>query len=187
MENDIHHFRDGNVVLYKRDRSKRWQARLKLPNDKWKRLSTKKNDIATTKEIACDKYDEIRFRIKNNLPIDTKRFKAVADLAIKDMKKELDGGYGKKTYLHYIGALKRYLIPFFGNTHIDNIDFKKLKNFDDWRIEKVGRKLKESTLNNHNSALNRVFRTALNRGWINEYQIPQLKNKGEKNTKTAAF
>lgn len=43
MENDIHHFRDGNVVLYKRDRSKRWQARLKLPNDKWKRLSTKKN------------------------------------------------------------------------------------------------------------------------------------------------
>jgi integrase len=75
MENEIHHYRDGNVVLYKRERSHRWQTRLKLPNDKWKRISTKKTDVETAKEIACDKYGEIRFRIKNKMPIDTKRFK----------------------------------------------------------------------------------------------------------------
>jgi len=63
----------------------------------------------------------------------------------------------------------------------------KLKEFDDWRIEKVGKKLKASTLNNHNSALNRVFKTALDRGWINEYQIPQLKNKGEKTQRRPHF
>ena len=40
MENEIHHFRDGNVVLYRRERSFRWQVRLKLPNNKWKRIST---------------------------------------------------------------------------------------------------------------------------------------------------
>ena len=180
MENEIQHYRDGNVVLYKRDRSNKWQARVKLPNGKWKRISTKKNAIKFAKEIACDHYDDFRFRVKNKLPLNTKRFSMVADLAIKDMNKELDGGYGKKTYYHYIGAIERYMIPFFGNTHIDNIDYMKLKEFDDWRIAKVGKKLKKSTLNNHNSAMNRIFRTALERGWINEYQIPQLKNKGEK-------
>ena len=138
-------------------------------------------------EIACDQYDEIRFKIKHDIPINTKRFTAVADLAIKDMQNELDKGYGKKTYYHYTGALERYMIPFFGNTHIDNIDYKRLKEFDDWRIDKVGRRLKSSTINNHNSALNRVFRTSLDRGWINEYQIPQLKNKGDKTQRRPHF
>ena len=187
MENQIHHFRDGNVVLYKRERSDKWQARFKLPNDKWKRISTKKTDVDSAQKIACDQYDYIRFRIKDNLPIDTKRFSDVAKLTIKDMRNELDEGYGKKTYSHYIGAIERYLIPFFGNTHIDRIDYKKLKEFDDWRIQKVGRQLKASTLNNHNSAMNRIFRTALERGWINEYQIPQLKNKGAKTERRPHF
>jgi site-specific recombinase XerD len=187
MENEIHHFRDGNVVLYKRERSERWQARLKLPNNKWKRISTKRTDLLTAKDIACDKYDEFRFRVKSKLPLKTKKFRDVAQLAIKNMKKELDSGYGKKTYLHYIGAIERYLIPFFGETHIDNIDYRKLKEFDEWRIQKVGRKLKRSTLNNHNSAMNRIFRTALEQGWINENQIPQLKNKGEKSQRRPHF
>ena len=131
--------------------------------------------------------DEIRFKIKHDIPINTKRFTAVADLAIKDMQKELDGSYGKKTYLHYIGALERYMIPYFGNTHIDTIDYKKLQEFDNWRIEKLGRQLKASTLNNHNSGLNRVFQTALKRGWINEHQIPQLRNKGVKGQRRPHF
>ena len=85
MENEIHHYRDGNVVLYKRDRSNKWQARVKLPNGKWKRISTKTNDIRLAKDIACDQYDDFRFRVKNKLPLNTKRFSIVADLAIKDM------------------------------------------------------------------------------------------------------
>ncbi len=187
MENEIHHYRDGNVVLYKRERSNKYQARVKLPNGKWKRISTKKIDVRLAMEIACNQYDEIRFKIKHDIPINTKRFTAVADLAIKDMQNELDKGYGKKTYLHYIGALERYMIPYFGNTHIDTIDYKKLQEFDNWRIEKLGRQLKASTLNNHNSALNRVFQTALKRGWINEHQIPQLRNKGVKGQRRPHF
>lgn len=177
---EIHHYRDGNVVLYKRDRSKRWQSRIKLPNDKWKRISTKKTDLKDASEYAGEKYDEYRFRIKSNLPLETRRFKDVANLAIKEMNEELDSGYGKKTYLHYIGALERYLIEFFGNQSISKIDYKMLKEFDKWRIVQMHRKPKHSTLNNHNSALKRVFYKALEYGWINEYQIPHLTNKGEK-------
>ena len=56
MANEIHHYRDGNVVLYKRERSNKYQARVKLPNGKWKRISTKKVDVKLAMEIACDQY-----------------------------------------------------------------------------------------------------------------------------------
>lgn len=184
---DLHHFRDGNVVLYKRQRSKRWQSRIKLPNNQWKRISTKKTDLKDASEYAGEKYDEYRFRIKSNLPLETRKFKDVAKLAIKEMQGELNAGYGKKTYLHYIGAIDRYLIEFFGNKSISKIDYKLLKQFDEWRIAKMHRKPKHSTINNHNSALNRVFYKALEYGWINEYQIPQLKNKGAKSERRPYF
>ncbi|HPQ42949.1 MAG TPA: hypothetical protein PKZ42_01885 [Syntrophales bacterium] len=45
MESVIHHYRDGNVVLYKREKGNKWQARLKLPSGKWKRISTKNSDL----------------------------------------------------------------------------------------------------------------------------------------------
>lgn len=181
------HYRDGNVVLYRRGRSSRWQARFKMPDNSWKRISTGKNSIRDASEVACDKYDEMRFRLKSNLPLDTRRFEDVAKLTIEQMEMELDAGYGKKTYLHYIGAINRYLIPFFKNKQIDTIGYKDLKEFDDWRVRKIGHVPKHSTVTNHNSAFNRIFRTALENNWINEYQIPELKNKGQKQERRPYF
>jgi len=180
MSDQLHHYRDGDVVLYKRGRSSRWQARIKMPDNKWKRISTGKNNLKDASDIAKEKYDEFRFRLKLNIPLETRRFKDVAKLAISKMEKELDSGYGKKTYLHYIGAIERYLIPFFGDKHIDLIDYKLLSEFDDFRAKKIGRRPKRSTINNHNSAMNRIFNVALENKWIYEYQIPQLVNKGVK-------
>ena len=58
------HFREGNVVLYVRERSKRYQARIKLANNKWKRISTGESDLEKASQIACEKYDEIKFKVK---------------------------------------------------------------------------------------------------------------------------
>jgi hypothetical protein len=187
MPDDLHHYRDGNVVLYKRDRSTRWQARLKLPNHKWKRISTGQNDLRDASEIVCEKYDEMRFRLKSNLPLETKKFSSVARLAIDQMKKELESGYGKKTYLHYIGVIDRYLIPFFGDKHIDLIDYKLLSEFDEWRSRKIQRQPKASTITTHNSALNRIFKVALENGWMLEFQIPHLVNRGAKSERRPYF
>ena len=103
------------------------------------------------------------------------------------MQTELDSGYGKKSFVDYISALKNYFIPYFQNIHIDSIDYKKLKEFDDWRTQKVGRELKHSTLNNHNSAFKRVFKVAVERDWIHSLQIPELKNKGAKGERRPYF
>jgi hypothetical protein len=47
MEADLKtHYRDGAVVLYKRGRSKKWQARLKIGKgeNSWKRIDTGEHD-----------------------------------------------------------------------------------------------------------------------------------------------
>ena len=181
------HFRDGAVVLYKRGESNKYQARLRLAGSKWKRISTGESDLKLASQIACEKYDEIRFRVKNNLALDTRRFRDVANLAIKELQSELEAGYGKVAYVSYIGAIKGYFIPFFDSKHIDKIDYKILKEFDAWRTRKLGRPPKRSTLNNHNAALRRVFKVALDNNWIHAFQIPELRNKGEKSERRPYF
>ena len=136
---------------------------------------------------ACEQYDELKFKLKHQIPVNPKRFKDVAKITISEMEKELALGFGKKSYVDYISALNRYFIPFFGNTYLDNIDYTKLKEFEEWKVDKTRRKLKHSTLNNHNSALRRVFNVALERGWIQPYQIPHLVNKGKQGERRPAF
>ena len=44
-ETEIVYARDGEVVLYKCGASARWQARYKLNNSKWHRISTKPRNL----------------------------------------------------------------------------------------------------------------------------------------------
>lgn len=54
-------------------------------------------------------------------------------------------------------------------------------------IPKTGFKASQSTINTHNSALNRVFDEALLRGWITESIKPTMMNKGVKPKSRGAF
>lgn len=66
-------------------------------------MSTKKKELDEAAIVACDFCDEMKSRVKSNMAILTKKFSSVANAAIKDMQGQLDAGYGKKTFLHYIG------------------------------------------------------------------------------------
>jgi integrase len=94
------------------------------------------------------------------------------------MQKALAGGQGKKVYRDYIQATNNYLIPYFGAHHIDRINYAMIQQFGLWRAEKMGKEPKASTLNTHNSALNRIFDEALMRSYIAKIQVPILENKG---------
>ena len=91
----------------------------------------------------------------------TKKFSDVANLAIADMRKQLDAGLGRKVFADYIVCIERYLIPFFGAHFVTSIDYDKIQAFYEWCREKIGREPKVSTLNTHNSAMNRVFDEAV--------------------------
>lgn len=85
----------------------------------------------------------------------------------------------------YITALDKYLIPFFGNYDVANIDAKVLVEFGKWRTTQLGRKAHHSTINTHNTALNRVLDEAEQRGCITPAIRPKPINDGIK-TKSRA-
>lgn len=169
---------DGDVRLTRRKNSAAWQAAFKI-DDRWVRVTTKARQLADAKETAKTLYMEYRFRAKHDLPIVSKRFDAVARLTVTDMQKQLAAGTGRKVYSDYITAIETYLIPFFGAKFVNNISHVELKEFAVWRAAKLGREPKASTITTHNSALNRVFEEAVNRGYMTKGKIPILVNDGD--------
>lgn len=117
----------------------------------------------------------------------TKKFSDVARLAIADMRKDLDAGLGKQVYQDYIVCIERYLIPFFGVQHVTTVDEDKIQQVYEWRRAKMGREPKASTLNTHNSAMNRVFEEAVARGFLAHKNVPLLINRGEKSERRSNF
>lgn len=181
------HARGGEVVLYKRGDSKKWQARFKLKDLKWRRVATKHENLQYAAQVACEAYDRARFLFDANVPISSKRFDVVAKLAIEEMEAQIASGNGKSVYNDYITATKKYLIPFFGNYNLNSIGYDELQKFGTWRVKTMGRSPVLSTVTTHNSAMNRVFDLAVERGWIAQAQVPKLKNNGKKGTAREAF
>ena len=186
LRDDTHLILDGEVRVYRRERSKRWQAAFVIDGHT-SRISTGKRNLAEAKEYARDTFLEYKFRHKNDLPVVTKKFSDVAKLAIVDMRKQLDAGLGRKVFADYIVCIERYLIPFFGAQYVTSIDYQKIQDFYEWRRAKMGREPKASTLNTHNSAMNRVFEEAVARGFIANKNVPLMVNRGEKSERRPDF
>jgi len=186
LRDDTHLILDGEVRVYRRERSKRWQAAFVIDGHTI-RISTGKRDLSEAKEYARDTFLEYKFRHKNDLPVVTKKFSDVAKLSIADMRKQLDAGLGRKVFADYIVCIERYLIPFFGAQFVTSIDYDKIQAFYEWRREKMGREPKASTLNTHNSAMNRVFDEAVARGFIAHKSVPLMVNRGEKSERRPDF
>lgn len=172
--------KDGHVVLFRRNHSARWQARIRRFSGKWFDVSTNTSDFETAKQIAGKKYDDM-LRSQQSGEVDvTRLFKDVARLTIRELQDELDKGLGKVIYEHYILAINKYLIPCLGSISIHNINHTHLARLDVFRTEKLGRTPNRSTVTTHNVALKRIFKTAVAHGFMLPTQIPQLHNKGLK-------
>jgi integrase len=186
LRDDTQLILDGEVRVYRRANSGRWQAAFVVDGHTI-RISTGKRNLEEAKEMARDTFLEYKFRHKNQLPVVTKKFSDVARLAIADMRKQLDAGLGKRVYADYIVCIERYLIPFFGAQYVTSIDYEKIQAFYEWRRAKMGREPKASTLNTHNSAMNRVFEEAVARGFLAHKHVPLLVNRGEKSERRPDF
>lgn len=180
---DVH----KKLKLDKRHGSDNWYARLTLDNGKRIVKSTRTDDLEEAKERAWELLHETKARIKNRLPAQTRKFKHVAEYAIKRMQDALENGTGKQAYKDYISALRIWMIPFFGSTDIDKIDLAALTAFDAWRTEKNNKPFSQSGINNHNAALNRVLDEAELQGWLVKSLRPTLLNRGIKSESRGSF
>ena len=187
VNENLAHARGGEVVLYRRPDSTRWQARFKLKDLKWHRTATKHVNLQYAAQTACEAYDRARFLFDENIPIASKRFDAAANLAVEELTKQLAAKVGKSVYKDYVTVINKYLIPFFGRYNINSIGYEEMQAFGVWREKKLGRKPAASTVTTHISAMNRVFDVALERGWVVRAQIPKVKNTGSKGTAREAF
>lgn len=180
------HTIDESLYIYLQDNSKKWYARFQLFG-KWYCKSTKQTD--KNEAIAAARYLRFEWKVKaeTGTLTNSKRFKDVAERAIKSMEHDLAHKVGKVSYKDYIGALRKYHIPFFDRTYITSIDQMKIKEFEIWRIKKTGRVLNKSTLQNHNAALQMVFKEAVDNQWMLPVQVPSLSAKGEQGSRRAAF
>ena len=175
------------LKLDKRQGSENWYARLTLDNGKRVVRSTNTDNLEDAKVYAWALLMETQARIANNLPAQTRKFKHVAEFAIKRMQDDLDAGAGKQAYKDYISALTRWLIPYFGDTDVEKIDLAGLTKFDAWRTKTNKKPFSQSGINNHNAALNRVFDEAEMHGWIVNFLRPKLPNKGTKSESRGSF
>ena len=173
--------------LDKRAGSDNWYARLTLPNGKRLVKTTKTEDVESAKEAALRLYYEVDARIQNKLPATTRKFADVARHAITRMETEISEGVGKQAYKDYTQALNKWLIPYFGGTDIAKLDLAAVTRFDAWRTAQSGRVPAQSTINNHNSALNRVLDLAELNGWTVKSLRPTLLNKGVKTQSRGSF
>ena len=130
---------------------------------------------------------EADFRLRNNLPAITRRFRDVAGLAVKRMETELANKHGKVIYADYQTAIRDYLTPFFGRHYVDKIDCAVLDQFEVWRIQKMGRVPSKSTVHTHNAALSRIFDEAVLRGFLAEIEKPKLDVTGRKTERRPSF
>ncbi|MCL1067462.1 site-specific integrase [Shewanella olleyana] len=174
------------LYVYLQSNSKYWYCRFALYG-KWYAKATKKTELNDAIAMAHRIFMDYEIRAETNTLIDSKRFKDVAEKAIDQMQSELLHGGGKVIYKDYIGALRKYHIPFFDRMFITSIDQEKIREFDKWRIEQFKRIPAKSTIQTHNAAVQMVFKEAIVRKWMVPMQVPVLNSEGISSQRRAAF
>ena len=182
------YLRDGEVVLYRRSRSLLYQCRYKLADGTWYRQSTRKASIEHAVAVACDLYDEARYRQRLGLAHQTHTFAQIAAVAVAEMRVKIDASTGRTAYSDYVGCIEKYFLPYFKDTRLEELTHTDIVEFELWRDRQMQRKPKASTLMNFASAWNRLLTVAVEHGYISErVPVPKLTTKGEKGKTRPAF
>jgi integrase len=184
----ILYLRDGDVVLYRRSRSLLYQCRYRLADGTWHRVSTRRASVEHAIAVACDLYDEARYRQRLGLAHRAHTFAQIAAITAAELRRKIDASSGKTSNHDYLSCIERYFVPYFGERHIEQLTNSDIQQFEVWRDRQMQRKPKASTLNNFTSAWNKIIDTAVAQGFISErVPVPKLTARGEKGRTRPAF
>ena len=171
---------NDNITLARRKNSTLWQAVMKTPEGKWRRISTKKDNKEEAATFAYELYSEWRLMKKLGLGnTGVKKFKQVAEKYIEQLKLGKENNTINVSQRSYAGILQKYLIPHFGDHRIDKIDSSLVKSFDKFRKITLGRTPAKGTINIHNIVLRATLEYAVHQKWMKATDIPKLTIKGK--------
>jgi len=137
MAYEYHAFqiRDGKITLYMRNLSNNsvWQCRF-MAKGKCIRRSTKETQVEAAKNIAGDLYDEIKFKIKYNMPITLTTFEAIWKKWIVIMQNTTatwaPGGHRLRYATYVAGA---HFLPYYGKRYVTAISTSTVTEYWAWR------------------------------------------------------
>ena len=176
---------DGNVVLFQRENSKRWQCRIRRNTGTWIDYSTKQTDLKKAKKVAEERYRDIKYRQETGKIDITRRFSDVCKLARKELLAEYDDT-GRMLAKQLVQVIDKYHIPLLGKYQCHNIQTEQLREFSKKRAELMGKIPTTSTIATHNTALNYVFRKALSLNYI-QYMPRLISNDGDSTKKRRSY
>lgn len=172
--------------LYKQPRSDRWYARIKLNDGSWYRVATGETDLESARDKALELYTEAKIKADNNLPQNSRSFSSIAKSVLTYIEDSKDTSDWKQTYKYYAYPIKKYQIPYFGNTKIDNIR-NKYEGYIEYVQKEIGKSVKQSTIATHHAALRLILDRAVEHGWANTNTLPKLKAVGGKSERRPTF
>ncbi len=166
---------NGAVVLFKRNNSKRWQARIRRNIGEWIVYSTKQTDIEQAIAVAEDRYRDIQYAQRTGRIDVTRKFSSVCQFCRKELLEKAERT-GLELPKNLVQVIDKYIEPILGNYMCHNIDTATLRLFSEKRAVMIGHSPTKSTIATHNTALNHLFRTAKEKNFI-EF-IPKTINDG---------
>jgi len=157
----------GKVHVYKRERSNVWQAATFLEGRNF-RVSTRHEGLAEAKDFAEDWYLGLRGKLKNGELASGVKFK-VAAKAFMDEFEVITHGQRSPEYIKgHWGRINRYLIPFFGEKAVTQINPGMVQ---DYRVHRIKNGFRDkppsrSTLHQETVCLRQILKTAQRHGWL---------------------
>ena len=167
---------DGNVVLFRRTGSKRWQARIRRNTGTWVVYSTKEIDIEIAKTVAENRYRDMKYAQQMGRIDVTRRFSTVCLQCRKELLEE-NQRTGRVLAKDMTQVIDKYILPILGSYMCHNIGRNELQTYSNKRSEMLGRNPSSSTVATHNTALNYIFKKAKELNYI-EF-IPKTMNDGD--------
>ena len=179
-------YNEGRIFLYKRPNSKNFQCRLKVEGIRgYDITSTKTSNLGTALKYAEDRYEDLKYKKRYNLPLKTKTFRQIYN----DWFARADKSKYRQDF--YTSRAKLYLFPYFGDYKIEEITEDLIDNYWPWRKNyyklhpemingNVAVVPSVSSLRMEKTAIKEVLEYACAKGYIRV--VPQIKFKPRKAT-----
>jgi integrase len=170
---------DGDLTLYKRLTSHKWQCRFKLATGAWHSASTGSDQLAEATTQAISIYETVRVKLASDLAIKTRTFRQLAEQELAAAARVVHANPNKRTHVDYIHIYTKYLIPFFGAYQINDITQEVVDDYAAWRASRMGKEPKTYTQRRHAGLYKRVIERARAQGLIPQHRnIPILEITG---------